>query len=70
METWHDSITFLCLMREGMELEETSSLVPRLPTPRFYLAAVEKDRFFSIFLHGCEIKSVRGKPVYEARDVV
>ena len=39
------------------------SLIPRLPTPRFYLAAVEKN---PIFLHSCEIKSGRGKPGYEA----
>ena len=62
------------------------SLVPRLPTPRFYLAAVEKnprlrDKIWAWAprlrdkiwaweawrkIHGCEIKSGRGKPGYEA----
>ena len=33
-------------------------------TPRFYLAAVEKNRS-PIFLHSCKIKSGRGRPGYE-----
>ena len=38
------------------------NLVPRPSTPRFYLAAVEKNRGDS-----CEIKSGRGRPGYEVR---
>ena len=39
------------------------SLEPRPYTPRFYLAALEKK---SIFLQGCEIKSGRVRPGFEA----
>ena len=38
--------------------KSSPSLVPMLYTPRFYFAAMEKNRFFS--MHGCEIKSVSG----------
>ena len=51
------------------------NLVPRPSTPRFYLAAMEKNRGVRpgisyhvrppIFLHSCEIKSGRGRPGYE-----
>ena len=39
------------------------SLVSRLSTPRFYLAAVKK-------IHGCKIKSGRGKPGYKAKQLM
>ena len=42
-----------------MHGECVCSLKPRPSSPRFYLAALEKNR-------GCEIKSGRGRPGFEA----
>ena len=43
-----------------------NSLKPRPYTPRFYLAALEKNREVRL-LQGCEIKSGRVRPGFEAR---
>ena len=57
-------LKFLCKTpRKGRDC----SLEPRPSSPTFYLAAVEKNR---IFLHGCEIKSGRGRPGFEATEIV
>ena len=40
-------------------MQGIGNLVPRPSTPKFYLAAVEKN--------GCEMKSGRGRPGYKVR---
>ena len=49
-----------------MHREQVVSLEPRPSSPRFYLAALEKNRGVTDFLQGCEIKSGQGRTEFEA----